>query len=84
MYGEDIDWCYRFKQYGWQIVYVADAIVHHVKRASSRQQPVQTIHYFYDAMRIFLRRYYAATTPAAICWIIETGITLKEQVQSCP
>ena len=80
MYGEDLDWCYRFKQYGWQIVYVADAIVHHVKRASSRQQPVQTIHYFYDAMRIFFRRYYAATTPMVICWVIETGITLKEQV----
>jgi N-acetylglucosaminyl-diphospho-decaprenol L-rhamnosyltransferase len=80
MYGEDLDWCYRFKQYGWQIVYVADAIVHHVKRASSRQQPVQTIHYFYDAMRIFFRRYYAATTPIVICWVIETGITLKEQV----
>jgi GT2 family glycosyltransferase len=80
MYGEDLDWCYRFKQYGWQIVYVADAIVHHVKRASSRQQPVQTIRYFYDAMRIFFRRYYADTTPTLICWIIETGITLKEQV----
>ena len=80
MYGEDLDWCYRFKQYGWQIVYVADAIVHHVKRASSRQQPVQTIHYFYDAMRIFFRRYYADTTPWVVRWLIETGITLKEQV----
>lgn len=80
MYGEDLDWCYRFKQYGWQIVYVADAVVHHVKRASSRQQPVQTIHYFYDAMRIFFRRYYADTTPWLVRWLIETGITLKEQI----
>lgn len=79
MYGEDLDWCYRFRQYGWQIVYVADAIVHHVKRASSRQQPVETIHHFYHAMRIFFRRYYAVTTPKAVCWLIETGITLKEQ-----
>jgi GT2 family glycosyltransferase len=78
MYGEDLDWCYRFKQYGWRIVYVADAIVHHVKRASSRQQPVQTIRYFYDAMRIFFRRYYAQTTPVILCWVIETGITVAE------
>jgi GT2 family glycosyltransferase len=80
MYGEDLDWCFRFKQYGWRIVYVADAVVHHVKRASSRQQPVQTIHYFYDAMRIFFRRYYARTTPAPFRWVIEFGITTSEQL----
>ena len=79
MYGEDLDWCYRFKLYGWRIVYVADAVVHHIKRASSRQRPVQSIVNFYDAMRIFFRRYYADTTPAPVRWLIETGITLKER-----
>ena len=79
MYGEDLDWCFRFKQYGWRIVYVADAVVHHIKRAASRQQPVQTIRHFYDAMRIFFRRYYAATTPLPFRWLIESGITLAEQ-----
>jgi N-acetylglucosaminyl-diphospho-decaprenol L-rhamnosyltransferase len=79
MYGEDLDWCFRFKQYGWRIVYVADAVVHHIKRAASRQQPVQTIRHFYDAMRIFFRRYYAATTPLPFRWLIEAGITLAEQ-----
>ncbi len=81
MYGEDLDWCYRIKMYGWRIVYVADAIVHHVKRASSRQRPVQTIRHFYDAMRIFFRRYYKHTTPRLLAWLIETGITLTEHVQ---
>jgi N-acetylglucosaminyl-diphospho-decaprenol L-rhamnosyltransferase len=80
MYGEDLDWCFRFKQYGWRIVYVADAVVHHVKRASSRQQPVQTIHYFYDAMRIFFRRYYARTTPSPVRWVIEFGISGAEKL----
>lgn len=79
MYGEDLDWCYRFKLYGWRIVYVADAVVHHIKRASSRQRPTQSIINFYDAMRIFFRRYYAATTPAPVRWLIEAGITLKER-----
>ncbi len=80
MYGEDLDWCFRFKQYGWRIVYVADAVIHHIKRAASRQQPVQTIRYFYDAMRIFFRRYYAATTPLPMRWGIELGISAAEQM----
>jgi hypothetical protein len=54
-------------------------VVHHIKRAASRQQPVQTIRHFYDAMRIFFRRYYAATTPLPICWVIESGISIAEQ-----
>ena len=81
MYGEDLDWCYRIKMYGWRIVYVADAVVHHVKRASSRQRPVQTIHHFYDAMRIFFRRYYQAKTPSIVAWLIEAGISATEQIQ---
>ncbi|KPV50782.1 glycosyl transferase, partial [Kouleothrix aurantiaca] len=78
MYGEDLDWAYRIKQYGWKIMYVPRATVHHYKRASSRQRPFKSIRAFYDAMRVFHRKHYAATTPAPLNFAIEAGITLKE------
>lgn len=78
MYGEDLDWAYRIKQYGWRIMYVPDVIVHHYKRASSIQRPFQSIRHFYHAMRVFHRKHYAATTPAPLNLLIEVGITLKE------
>ncbi|MBK9710408.1 MAG: glycosyltransferase family 2 protein [Kouleothrix sp.] len=78
MYGEDLDWAYRIKQYGWKIMYVPSVIVHHYKRASSSQRPFQSIHNFYDAMRVFHRKHYAATTPRPLNLLIEAGITLKE------
>ncbi len=78
MYGEDLDWAYRIKQYGWRIMYVPSVTVYHHKRASSSQRPVQTIRWFYDAMRIFHRKHFAATTPALLNAVIESGITLKE------
>lgn len=78
MYGEDLDWAYRIKQYGWKIMYVPSATVHHYKRASSRQRPFKSIRAFYDAMRVFHRKHYAATTPAPLNFAIEAGITLKE------
>jgi GT2 family glycosyltransferase len=78
MYGEDLDWAYRIKQYGWRIMYVPSVIVHHYKRASSRQRPFASIRAFYDAMRVFHRKHYAATTPAPLNALIELGITLKE------
>jgi GT2 family glycosyltransferase len=78
MYGEDLDWAFRIKQYGWRIMYVPSVIVYHHKRAASSQRPFQSIRHFYEAMRIFYRKHYAATTPAPLGWLIETGITLKE------
>ena len=35
MYFEDVDWCYRMKQYGWKVVYVPDAPMKHVHRRES-------------------------------------------------
>jgi GT2 family glycosyltransferase len=78
MYGEDLDWAYRIKQYGWRIMYVPSATVHHYKRASSSQRPFQSIRHFYNAMRVFHRKHFAATTPAPLNLLIEVGITLKE------
>jgi hypothetical protein len=59
-------------------MYVPSVVVHHFKRASSRQRPFRSIRAFYDAMRVFHRKHYAATTPAPLNWLIEAGITFKE------
>lgn len=78
MYGEDLDWCYRVKQYGWRIVYYPRVTIHHYKRAASTRRAIPSIRAFYDAMRIFHRKHYAATTAAPVNLLIEAGITAKE------
>ncbi len=78
MYGEDLDWAYRIKQYGWRIVYHPRVMVHHYKRAASTRRAIPSIRAFYEAMRIFHRKHYATTTPAPLNALIELGITLKE------
>lgn len=78
MYGEDLDWCYRIKSFGWRIVYHPQAVIHHHKRAASTRRAIPSIRAFYDAMRIFHRKHYARRTIAPINWLIEAGITGKE------
>jgi N-acetylglucosaminyl-diphospho-decaprenol L-rhamnosyltransferase len=78
MYGEDLDWAYRIKQYGWRIAYYPRVTVHHYKRAASTRRAIPSIRAFYDAMRIFHRKHYRATTPAPLNALIEAGITAKE------
>lgn len=78
MYGEDLDWAYRIKQYGWRIVYYPAVHVLHYKRASSTRRALPSIRAFYDAMRIFHRKHYALKTPVLLHRLIELGINLKE------
>jgi GT2 family glycosyltransferase len=41
MYGEDIDWSYRFRKAGWRVVFYADAEALHYGGASSGRAPIR-------------------------------------------
>jgi GT2 family glycosyltransferase len=41
MYGEDLDWCKRFRDKGWRIVFEPDAAAIHFGGGSSRAAPVR-------------------------------------------
>ena len=75
MYGEDIDWAYQIKTYGWKIYYNPAVTVTHIKRASSKHSPKAQIE-FYRAMDIFYRKFYAQETPLWLHGLILTGINL--------
>lgn len=47
MYGEDIDWCHRFRTAGWDVVFYSDAEALHYGAVSSGQAPIR----FYIEMR---------------------------------
>jgi GT2 family glycosyltransferase len=48
MYGEDLDWCYRFRKAGEKIVFYADAEAIHYGGASSSNAPV---HFYLEQCR---------------------------------
>lgn len=59
MYGEDIDWCQRFHQAGWRVVYFPGAEALHYGGASSSVAPVR----FSVEMQRANLRYYAKSHP---------------------
>ncbi len=77
MYGEDLDWAFRIKQHGWKVFYNPAVVIVHYKGQSSRQRSVRSILAFYDAMVVFHRKHYAATTLFAVNWAILLGIRLR-------
>jgi len=74
MYGEDLDLNLRIKKQGYRVLYWPEAIVHHLKGASTRKKPERMIRAFYDAMVVFHRKHYEKRYPAPFNWLVYAAI----------
>ena len=69
LYGEDLDWCYRFKRAGWTVWYDGSATVMHVKGATTikgnvvRYRDLRLNYAFHHAMGRFYRKFNAGERP---------------------
>jgi N-acetylglucosaminyl-diphospho-decaprenol L-rhamnosyltransferase len=69
-YGEDLDWCYRFRQRGWKVWYEGAVSIVHVKgggtvqaRRRARHRGLRMNVAFHRAMGRFYRKFYAGDRP---------------------
>ena len=92
-YGEDLDFCYRAKRYGWQVVYVPDVKILHYKgvaagikkhslsisTADKKVQLLATKSRF-EVMRIFYDKHYKEVYPSWLTALVLIGINLKKKM----
>lgn len=89
-YGEDIDFCYRINQAGYQIVYYPHVVVLHYKGASSglrkesaaiarppKETRVKVAKESVRAMQVFYRKFYSEQYPSVVTWLVLAGIRLR-------
>lgn len=90
-YGEDLDFCYRLKQKGWQVMFVPTTKIVHYRGASSgiikhsrkistasKQTKLRASRASTEAMRIFFQKHYQGKYPRPIFWLVMKGISLLE------
>ena len=54
MYSEELDWCRRFREAGWRVVYLPEArIVHHRGKSSEQVAAASHIHFQTSKVRYF-------------------------------
>ncbi|MDN5836993.1 MAG: glycosyltransferase family 2 protein, partial [Nitrosospira sp.] len=58
LHCEDFDWCMRFRQKGWKILFVPDAPVVHHKGISSRARPIFVEWHKHKGMMRFYRKFF--------------------------
>ncbi len=75
---EDLDWCYRFGQHGWPVLYWPGVEVVHVKAGSSGQiAPVEANYAFHRGMWLFYRKHYARKRSFGVNAMVWAGVWSK-------
>lgn len=69
MYAEEVDWCYRMRQAGWQIYY-APAPITHLGGGSSRHRPTQREADLYRSRVRLFRKHYGPLRTALLKGLI--------------
>lgn len=77
MFGEDIDWCWRLKQNGWQVIYLPQAVVYHYHGAASRLRRVGATINLHKGMEVFYRKHLACKHSVLFNALVYAGIWLR-------
>ena len=71
MYSEELDWCRRFREAGWRVVYLPTAqVVHHEGKSS--EQVVASRHIYFQTSKVrYFRKYYGRVVAEALrCFLL--------------
>lgn len=77
MHCEDLDWCMRFRQRGWKIMFVPEASAVHYQGTCSSAQPIFVEWHKHKGMVRFYRKFFRHQYPGILFWIVGTGVWLK-------
>lgn len=68
LHCEDIDWCARFTQAGYQVLFVPQVKIIHYQGSCSQQRPIRVEWHKHRGMLRFYRKFYAQRYPRPMMW----------------
>ena len=77
LHCEDLDWCMRFRQKGWKILFVPNARVTHALGVSSRSRPIFVEWHKHKGMIRFYRKFFRRQYPGVLMGLVALGVWLR-------
>ena len=77
LHCEDLDWCMRFRQRGWKIVFVPSAHVTHALGVCGRSRPVFVEWHKHKGMVRFYRKFFRHQYPGLLMGLVTLGVWLR-------
>ncbi len=77
MHCEDLDWCMRFRQRNWKILFVPDARMVHYKGHCSKSRPIFVEWNKHKGMIRFYRKFFRHQYPGLLMGLVVVGVWLR-------
>jgi len=77
LHCEDLDWCMRFRQKGWKVMFVPTARVQHVLGGCSRTRPFFVEWHKHKGMIRFYRKFFRYQYPGLLMGVVVAGVWLR-------
>ncbi|OHX35246.1 dTDP-Rha--alpha-D-GlcNAc-pyrophosphate polyprenol alpha-3-L-rhamnosyltransferase [Methylomonas sp. LWB] len=77
LHCEDLDWCMRFRQKGWKILFIPDAKIIHQQGACSRSRPFFVEWHKHKGMLRFYRKFFRHQYPGILMWLVTFGVWFR-------
>ena len=77
MYGEDIDFSWRIRLAGWKNYYLPTTRIIHYKGESTKKGSMNYVYTFYNAMSIFVKRYFTGSNARLFNMLLHVAIWLR-------
>ena len=77
LHCEDIDWCMRFTQAGYRILFVPNVVITHVKGSCSFSRPIFVEWHKHKGMLRFYRKFFLEKYPRPLMWLVTLGVWLR-------
>ena len=77
MHCEDLDWCVRFRNAGWRVLFMPNAKATHVKGASSSSRPMRVEFHKHAGMIRFYRLHLRKRYGGALMWAVVVSVWVR-------
>lgn len=77
LHCEDLDWCMRFRAQGWQILFVPDVVVTHIKGVCSADRPLFVEWHKHKGMIRFYRKFFRHQYPGWLMVGVRAAVWLR-------
>lgn len=77
LHCEDLDWCMRFRQKSWKILFVPSARMTHALGACSRSRPIFVEWHKHKGMIRFYRKFFQHQYPGVLMGLVTVGVWLR-------
>jgi GT2 family glycosyltransferase len=75
MYSEELDWCRRIKDAGWEVVYLPTAtVIHHEGKSSEQVVPARHIYFQGSKLRYFRKHHGSFQAEVLRCFLLATYV----------